>query len=136
MANSSLFLLAQFLSRTLNPVPKFGIGFTERNRRFPDLAVFFLHVPANLGLMIQIEGDRSVYLGQFQQRIALLYCLGRVAPLEGLHDGIERDPGARNIVAALPLLDVFAAHQVSNQCSLNGCPTMPNTMPILCIAAL
>src|SRR5438105_1978863 len=62
--------------------------------------------------MFQIEGDRTVNLAQFQQWKTLLDRLGRVSPVEGVHNGIERYLCARDIVSAVPFFDVRASHQM------------------------
>src|SRR5215469_3788104 len=120
------------LSRAQETVPKLGVGFTERNGRLLNPSLLGFQVALNLGLMVQIEGDRPINLCEFQYREAFMDRLGRIPTLEGVHHGIERDSRTRDVIPAVPFLDVLAVHQLlwNSVSHLDGRrSTEPPTMP-------
>jgi len=58
------------------------MGLTQRNAGFLNSAFLVFRILANPGLVIQVIRNRTINLGQPQERGLLLDRLWRVAPLE------------------------------------------------------
>jgi len=94
----------------LEPRPQSRILFREGDDTGLEITLGFGEVLVDFGLAIEVEGDCTIDLGSGQQGEVFANGIGRLAPIEGVDDRVERYTGSGYVVASVSALDVLGVH--------------------------
>jgi hypothetical protein len=105
-------MLREFLTRALQSRVELRAALAQVGDPAFEILFALLDVGIDFFYVTQIESDCSVYLFERQRREVLANRLRRLAAVERRHDRIEGNASVRDIVSAIPPLNVFVRHHL------------------------